>query len=162
MTRSLRWWPLVVGLVFGFLLTASGLGDYTTIHRGLLLRDPYIFLMLGSSMAVAALGCALLRRRGRTWLGGRLTLPHRRIERRHVYGGVVFGLGFGVGATCPGITIAMTATGGLYGLVVLAGLLGGLALRGAVERRQRKPLSTEPMTADPMTAEPVPVGPAAG
>lgn len=154
MTRALRWWPLAVGLVFGFLLTASGLGDYTTIHQGLLLRNPYIFLMLGSSMAVAAVGCALLRRRGRTWLGGRLTLPHRRIERRHVYGGVVFGLGFGVGATCPGITIAMTATGGLYGLVVLAGLLGGLALRGAVERRQQKPVSTEPMTAEPAQVEP--------
>jgi hypothetical protein len=35
-------------------------------------------------------------------------------------------------------------TGGLYGLVVLVGLLGGLWLRGAVERRQRQPLSTEP------------------
>ena len=149
MTRALRWWPLAVGLVFGFLLTASGLGDYRTIHQGLLLRDPYIFLMLGSAMAVAVVGLALLRRRGRTWLGGRLTLPHVRVERRHVYGGVVFGLGFGVGATCPGITIAMTATGGLYGLVVLAGLLGGLALRGAVERRQRRPLTTEPMTAAP-------------
>jgi len=40
--------------------------------------------------------------------------------------------------------VAMTTTGGLYGLVVLVGLLGGLWLRGAVERRQRRPLSTEP------------------
>jgi hypothetical protein len=38
----------------------------------------------------------------------------------------------------------MTTTGGLYGLVVLVGLLGGLWLRGRVERRQRQPLSTEP------------------
>lgn len=149
MSRALRWWPVVVGLVFGFLLTASGLGDYTTIHEGLLLRDPYIFLMLGSALAVGVAGLALLRRRGRTWTGGRLTLPRAAIERRHLYGGVVFGLGFGVGATCPGITIAMTTTGGLYGLVVLAGLLAGLALRGAVERRQRRPLTTEPMTAVP-------------
>lgn len=39
----------------------------------------------------------------------------------------------------------MTTTGGLYGLVVLLGLLAGLWLRGWVERRQRQPLSTEPM-----------------
>jgi O-antigen ligase len=44
------------------------------------------------------------------------------------------------------MTVAMTATGGLLGLVVLVGLLGGLWLRGWVERRQRQPLSTEPET----------------
>jgi hypothetical protein len=146
-SRGTRWSALLVGGVFGFLLTASGLGDYWTIHRGLLLQNPYIYLMLGSAMAVAGVGLAVLRRIGRTRYAGRLTLPHGRIERRHLYGGAVFGLGFGVGATCPGMTVAMTATGGLYGLVVLGGLLAGLWLRGRVERRARKPVSTEPMVA---------------
>jgi uncharacterized membrane protein YedE/YeeE len=145
-SRGVRWSALGVGLVFGFLLTASGLGDYDTIHDGLLLRDPYIFLMMGSAMAVAFVGLAVLRRRGGTRYAGRLSLPHHRIERRHVYGGAIFGLGFGVGATCPGMTVAMTATGGLLGLVVLVGLLGGLWLRGRVERRQQRPVSTEPET----------------
>ena len=110
MSRGVRWSALGVGLVFGFLLTASGLGDYDTIHDGLLLRDPYIFLMMASAMAVAFAGLAVLRRIGRTRYAGRLALPHHRIERRHIYGGVVFGLGFGVGATCPGMTIVMTTT----------------------------------------------------
>ena len=156
MTRGFRWSALAVGAVFGFLLTVSGLGDYDTIHDGLLLKNPYIFLMMASAMAVAFAGLAVLRRVGRTRYAGRLALPHHRIERRHIYGGVVFGLGFGVGATCPGMTIVMTTTGGLYGLVVLVGLLGGLWLRGSVERRQRQPLSTEP------TDVPAPVAVAPG
>jgi uncharacterized protein len=134
-SRGARWSVLVVGAVFGFLLTVSGLGDYDTIHDGLLLENPYIFLMMGSAMAVAFAGLAVLRRLGRTRFAGPLALPRARVERRHVYGGAVFGVGFGVGATCPGMTIVMTTTGGLYGLVVLAGLLGG----------QRQPLSKEPM-----------------
>jgi uncharacterized protein len=150
-SAGIRWSPLAVGVVFGFLLTASGLGDYTTIHDGLLLRNPYIFLMLGSAMLVAVIGLAVLRRGGGTAFAGRLTLPRSGIQRRHVYGGIVFGVGFGVGATCPGITIAMTTTGGLYGLVVLIGLLGGLALRGRVERRQEQPLSTEPTAPSPVS-----------
>ena len=155
MTRGVRWSALGVGAVFGFLLTVSGLGDYDTIHDGLLLKNPYIFLMMASAMAVAFAGLAVLRRVGRTRYAGRLALPHHRIERRHVYGGVVFGLGFGVGATCPGMTIVMTTTGGLYGLVVLVGLLGGLWLRGWVERRQQRPLSTEPTDVSaPVTAAP--------
>jgi uncharacterized membrane protein YedE/YeeE len=145
-TRGVRWSALGVGLIFGFLLTASGLGDYDTIHDGLLLENPYIFLMMGSAMAVAFAGLAVLRWRGRTRFAGRLSLPRQRIERRHVYGGAIFGLGFGVGATCPGMTVAMTATGGMYGLVVLVGLLVGLWLHGSVERRQHRPLSTEPET----------------
>jgi hypothetical protein len=148
-SRGTRWSALLVGGVFGFLLTASGLGDYWTIHRGLLLQNPYMYLMLGSAMGVAWLGMAVLRRSGRTAYAGRLALPHGRIERRHLYGGAVFGLGFGVGATCPGMTVAMTTTGGLYGLVVLTGLVAGLWLRGRVERGSRKPVSTEPMVAAP-------------
>jgi hypothetical protein len=50
------------------------------------------------------------------------------------------------------MTVAMTATGGFYGVVVLGGLLAGLWLRGWVERRARKPLSTEPMATPPSSA----------
>lgn len=135
MTRGARISAVTVGLAFGFLLTASGLGGYTTIHRGLLFEDAYMFQVLGSAMAVATVGLALLRRRGTTLFGGRLALPRRPVERRHVYGGAVFGVGFGLAGACPGTAIAMAATGGLGGLVVLAGLVGGLRLRGAVEHR---------------------------
>jgi hypothetical protein len=50
------------------------------------------------------------------------------------------------------MTVAMTTTGGLYGLVVLGGLVAGLWLHGRVERRTRKPVSTEPMVAAPPSA----------
>jgi len=64
-----------------------------------------------------------------------------------VYGGAVFGVGFGIGATCPGITVAAIATGAWWGGVVLLGILGGLWLRGRAERHvgavhaRRSPLS---------------------
>lgn len=137
MSRGAHITVLGVGVAFGFLLTASGLGDYATIHRGLLFQDAYIFQMLGSSMPVAAVGLAVLRRRGVTAFGGQLTLPRRPVERRHVYGGMVFGIGFGLAGACPGTAIAMVATGGMGGLVILAGIVGGLRLRGVVERRER-------------------------
>ena len=134
MTRGFRWSPLAVGAVFGFLLTVSGLGDYDTIHDGLLLKNPYIFLMMASAMAVAFAGLAVLRRMGRTRYAGRLALPHHRIERRHVYGGVVFGLGFGVGATCPGMTIVISARVGLQSRRLDAGHSARLVVVGGVAR----------------------------
>lgn len=135
MTLRLPLVALGVGVVFGFLLTGSGLGDYDTIHDGLLLRDPYIFLMMGATVATAALGIAALRRRGRTLTGEPLHIPRHPVRRESFYGGSVFGVGFGVGATCPGITVAAVSTGAGLGLVVLVGILAGLWLRGRVERR---------------------------
>ena len=126
---------LGVGAVFGFLLTGSGLGDYDTIHDGLLLRDPYIYLMMAATVATAAAGIAALRRRGRTLTGEPLHIGRHPVRRASVYGGAVFGVGFGVGATCPGITVAAVATGAWGGLVVLVGILLGLWLRGRVEQR---------------------------
>jgi uncharacterized membrane protein YedE/YeeE len=125
----------VVGVCFGFLLTASGLGNYRTIHQGLLLRDAYIYLMMASTVATAAAGIWLLKRRGRTAYGGPLRLPHHPVRRRTIYGGALFGVGFGVAATCPGITVAALAVGAWWGAVTLVGILAGLVLRGRVEAR---------------------------
>ena len=138
MTRAVRATALGVGVVFGLLLTGSGLGDYRTIHDGLLLRDPSIYLMMAATVGTAATGIALLRRRGRTLLGGPLHVPRHPVRREAVLGGAVFGVGFGVGATCPGITLAALATGSWYGGVVLVGILAGLWLRGRTEERTRR------------------------
>ena len=135
MSATQRWSALAVGLAFGFFLTASGLGNYRTIHDGLLLRDPYIYLMMASTVATAGVGLALLRRRGRTVFGAPLAIPRHPVRLQAVYGGAVFGVGFGVGATCPGITVSAIATGSWWAGVVLLGILAGLWLRGRVERR---------------------------
>lgn len=134
MTSRMRWSALGVGVVFGFFLTGSGLGNYHTIHQGLLLRDPYIYLMMAATVATAATGIALLRRRGRTVFGEPLVIPRHPVRRQAVYGGAVFGVGFGIGATCPGITVAAIATGAWWGGLVLLGILAGLWLRGRAER----------------------------
>lgn len=134
--------PLVVGVAFGFLLTASGLGDYRTIHRGLLLQDPYIFLMMAATIGTAMPLLWILQRRLPD-----LALPHETPGRRHVIGGALFGIGFGVTATCPGITLAMAGTGGLYGGVVFVGILAGLVLRGRTDSRPRPAPEAAPVPA---------------
>ena len=133
MTARLRWSAALVGAVFGFFLTGSGLGNYRTIHEGLLLRDPYIYLMMAATVTTAAAGLALLRRRGRTFFGDPLTIPRHPVRPNAVYGAAVFGVGFGIGATCPGITVSALATGAWPAGLVLLGILAGLWLRGRVE-----------------------------
>lgn len=144
MTARLRWSAVLVGAAFGFFLTGSGLGNYRTIHQGLLLRDPYIYLMMAATVGTAASGIMLLRSRGRTLFGEPLSIARHPVRRNAVYGAAVFGVGFGIGATCPGITVSAIATGAWWGGLVLLGILGGLWLRGRVEHRRQVPRRVEP------------------
>jgi uncharacterized membrane protein YedE/YeeE len=136
--RGIRASTIGVGIAFGFLITGSGFGNYTTIHQALLLRSWYLFAVFGSAVAVAAAGLALLRRAGTTRYGGPLRLPHGPARRPHLYGAAIFGAGFGLTGTCPGGAVAVVATGGLGGLLVLAGLVSGMWLRGATARPARR------------------------
>ena len=134
MNRGARASTIAVGVAFGFLVTSSGLGNYATIHQALLLRSWYLFAVFGSAAAVAAAGLALLRRTGTTGYGGPLRLARTPARPHHLYGAAIFGAGFGLTGTCPGSAVAMVATGGLGGMLVLAGLAGGMWLRGTAER----------------------------
>lgn len=134
MNRGAQISTITAGTVFGFLVTGSGFGNYTTVHQALLFRNWYLFAVLGSAIAIAAAGLAVLRRTGTTAYSGPLRLPHEPVRRGHIYGAAVFGAGFGLTSACPGTAIAMVATGGIGGLLVLTGLAGGMWLRGLTER----------------------------
>ena len=120
----------LIGLGFGFLIVASRMSDYTVIHDMLLLREPDVYLLMGSSFVVAMPLLWMLRRHGwKTPLGGELQLNRVRAERKHLYGGALFGAGWSVAGTCPGPAIGMAASGGMLGLIVMAGLASGIVLR---------------------------------
>ena len=147
---------LLFGVGFGFTLVGARLTDYDVIHRMLLFEDWQPFLVLGSAIAVAAPSLWLLQRRGwQTPLGGRLTLATSAVRRQHVLGAVVFGAGWAVAGTCPGPAVAMVGSGRVLGLVVMAGLFGGIALRDAIVARAAARAETPARAA---TSEPLRVG----
>ena len=126
----------LIGLAFGFLIVATRISDYTVIHDMLLLREPDLYLVLGSSFVVAMpLLWLLRRRRWKTPLGGELQLNRVKVERKHLYGGVLFGAGWATAGTCPGSALGMTLGGGMLGIFVMAGLATGIFLRNTVARR---------------------------
>lgn len=124
---------LVVGLVFGFALAGARLHEYDVIHRMLLLQEADVFLLMASAIAVAAPSLYLLQRRGwRTPFAGHLQLARPPLRRDTVLGSVVFGTGWAIAGTCPGPAIAMVATGSVPGLFVMAGIVVGTILHGAL------------------------------
>jgi uncharacterized membrane protein YedE/YeeE len=119
-----RFAGLLVGLVFGITLSWAGMSSPDVIRDALLFHEGYLFFMFASAVATAGLGQALLRRRA----GERLTFPRERVERRHVVGSLVFGLGWGVADACPGPIATQIGQGVPWAVFTFAGMLGGVWL----------------------------------
>lgn len=102
---------------------------------------------MGSSVATSMMILWLLERRGWTTpLDSALTLRRWPVERRHVYGGVVFGTGWTIDGACPVTVSTMLAAGSVLGVVPLAGILAGILLRDRVVQRPQR-ASREPTRA---------------
>jgi len=126
---------LALGIAFGFGLGAARLNDYDVIHNMLLLREPDVFLLMASTMAVALPALWLLEHRAwRTPSGEVMRLSRSKIEPKHVLGSAVFGSGWAITGACPGTALAMPAAGVVLGLPVIAGVIAGQILREGIQR----------------------------
>ena len=123
----------LIGLAFGFVLAASKLNDYNVIHDMLRFREPDVYLILASAVAVAMPLLWLLQKRSwKTLLGGRLELVNAKVERKTVFGAMFFGTGWAVAGTCPGPALAMVTGGTFLALFVIAGFALGVWMRNEV------------------------------
>ncbi len=144
-----------IGVVFGIVISWSGMASPEIIRHALLLEQSYLFLMFASAVATASLGLALLARRERAALltGERLSYGRDEIRRRHIVGSLVFGVGWAVADACPAPIAAQIGQGIPWAVFTLTGVAFGVWLflrRGAAE--------TEPVADAPHATDGVLVG----
>jgi uncharacterized membrane protein YedE/YeeE len=127
----------LLGGAFGFLISWGQFSDPDRIRDMLLLRDPYLYLMMFSAIAVAGTGTWLLRRRRTRALltGEPLSVERTRPERRHVVGAAIFGVGWAVADSCPAPIAAQLAQGVWWSLCTIAGIFIGVEVY--LRRRER-------------------------
>jgi uncharacterized membrane protein YedE/YeeE len=137
---------LAVGVVFGVVLSWTGLSSPDVIREGLLFQDAYLFLFFGSAVVVATAGQWLARRAGvrAPLTGERVDWRADPPQRRHITGSVLFGIGWAVACACPGPILTQVGQGIPWGLATLAGTFAGTALylRGRSPASRRSPASS--------------------
>ena len=122
---------LAGGVVFGFTLAWAHLTDPHVIRDMLLLKEPHVFLLMGSAVAIAAIGVRVLKLRSARCIvtGEPVDWTVEQPRTRHVAGSILFGIGWTVAGTCPGPVAAMIGEGRLVGVPVAVGLLAGVAVQ---------------------------------
>ncbi|WP_420476215.1 YeeE/YedE family protein [Noviherbaspirillum sp. ST9] len=137
----------VTGLVFGLGLIVSGMTDPSKIIGFLDLAgrwDPSLAFVMAGAIMVGFFAFRIAGRSSQTLVGTPMCLPDaRRIDKRLVLGGLVFGAGWGLAGYCPGPAMASLLSGGSKPLIFFAAMLAGMAVFELLERRdesaRRKP-----------------------
>lgn len=117
---------LLVGLVFGVVLSWSGMSDPDVIRGALLFEESYLFLFFASAVLVATVGVRLLRGRRSLLTRERIDWRSTPVQRRHVAGSVLFGTGWALADACPGPIATQLGQGIVWSLFTLAGVVAGI------------------------------------
>jgi uncharacterized membrane protein YedE/YeeE len=119
-----------VGVVFGVMLSWTGMSSPVVIREALLFQDAYLYLMFAAAVATAAIGIRLLRaRRVRALLTGeRISWSVDRPQPRHIWGSLLFGVGWAISGACPGPIATQLGQGIAWALFTTAGVVIGIAL----------------------------------
>jgi uncharacterized membrane protein YedE/YeeE len=140
---------VLLGTVFGFVLSRSGAADYDFIQGMFLFEEFQLYGIIGSAVLLTAPGLWWIRRRGRTALGTPVAIELKPLHRGNVAGGLLFGIGWSLAGMCPGPIFVNVGEGKIYALAALAGALAGTALFGVLYPRLQGPLILPPLAAGP-------------
>jgi hypothetical protein len=139
-------------MFFGFVLSRVGATDYDAINGMFMLTDLHLYGVIGTAVAVSALGFAYVRRRKVRSAGGvPLAIVAKPMQPGVIWGGLLFGAGWALTGTCPGTALAQLGEGTMGGGITILGILAGAYLRSLVDRR-RSLAPPSPRNAEAATA----------
>ena len=130
----------VIGIVFGVVLSWSGVMSPQVIRAGLLFEEAYLFALFAAAVGTAFVGLRILRRRAPRALltGERVAWEPVTPERRHVAGSVLFGIGWAISGACPGPIATQLGQGIAWAIPTTVGLIAGLVVFRRVQARAQR------------------------
>ncbi|SDR60186.1 YeeE/YedE family protein [Paraburkholderia tuberum] len=138
----------VCGLLFGFGLLLSGMANPAKVLGFLDFAgrwDPSLAFVMIGAVAVAAIGFAIAKRRGKSLLGLPMQIPASTpVTRRLMAGSLAFGVGWGIAGFCPGPALVALGLGSVKAWVFVAAMIAGMAVFEWLERRRQAALATAP------------------
>ena len=140
---------VVLGTLFGFVLSRSGAADYDFIQGMFLFTNVQLYGIIGTAVVLTAPGLWLIQRRGRTLLGRRCSVETKPHHRGTMIGGLLFGIGWSIAGMCPGPILVNIGEGKLYAIAALAGALTGTGLLGELYPLLQRPFKMPALAIGP-------------
>lgn len=127
---------LLAGIAFGLLLVKSEVVSWFRIQEMFRFQSFHMYGVIGSAVLTGMLAVWLIRKMNIKDLEGRpVSFPKKEFSKGQVYGGLLFGLGWGMTGACPGPLFALVGTGATVIAVMLASAVAGTWVYGRVRDR---------------------------
>jgi uncharacterized protein len=129
------WWHnfkyLVAGALFGIVLVKSEVISWIRIQEMFRFQSFHMFGVIGSAIATGMISIFLIRKFNiKTIYGEPVKIHPKQFNKGQIYGGVIFGLGWGITGACPGPLFAQIGTGATVILVTLMSAIAGTWVYG--------------------------------
>lgn len=125
---------LLMGAVFGFVMSRAGATTFDYHAQMFLFIDMQLMQVIGTAVVVGLIGVTLLKKYQVTAYG--TDTPINYIKKPYkqglIVGAMLFGIGWGITAACPGTVPAMIGEGKIAGFFILFGVLIGTMAYGVM------------------------------
>ncbi|MCR5862806.1 YeeE/YedE family protein [Flavobacterium sp. J372] len=128
---------LLVGIVFGIVLTKSEAVSWYRIYEMFHFQSFHMYGIIGVAVITGVIGIQLIKRNNVKDITGQpIVIPDKeKAFTSYLVGGAIFGLGWGLVGTCPG-PIYILIGAGFWGIgIVLIGALLGTFIYGLFKNK---------------------------
>ncbi len=120
---------IVLGIVFGIVLTKSEVISWFRIHNMFTFKEPYMYLIIGSAVVVGIISVQILKSlKIKSVNDEDINFNGKKFHKGFVIGGIIFGIGWAITGACPGPIFAQIGTGAYPAIFTLIGAVLGAYL----------------------------------
>lgn len=125
---------LTLGAIFGTTLVKSEVVSWFRIQQMFRFEEPYMYLVIGSAIAVGMVSVALIKYfRPKRITGEEIIISEKPYHKGIIFGGILFGMGWAITGACPGPIYAQIGSGAYIAVVTFLAAIGGVFLYGFVK-----------------------------
>jgi uncharacterized membrane protein YedE/YeeE len=113
---------LITGIVFGVIMFKSEAASWFRIFEMFQFDSFHMYGIIGSALATGVIGIQIIKRlKLKSFSGEEIIIPPKaKGWKNYLFGGIIFGLGWGLAGACPGPIFTLIGAGFLPLILVLA------------------------------------------
>ncbi|HET8839540.1 MAG TPA: DUF6691 family protein [Flavobacteriaceae bacterium] len=128
---------LLIGTAFGIIMFKSEAASWFRIFEMFQFQSFHMYGIIGLALLLGVFGVQFIKRKNiKSFSGEKIDFaPKKKSFARYMYGGIIFGLGWGLAGACPGPIYVLIGAGYLPVFVVLIGALLGTFVYGLLREK---------------------------
>ena len=124
---------LFLGILFGIVFVKAEIISWFRIQEMFRLQSFHMYGIIGSAVVVGIVSVWLIKKfHIKTIYGEPITFTPKKFSKGQIYGGLIFGLGWGLTGACPGPLFVQIGTGATVVAVVLLSAIAGTWVYGKI------------------------------